>query len=185
MSSVAETVGEIVLSPGAMKRYEGWYRTRRESRTPFLASFESREDSHVLRLAAVLAVNDDYWQIQANHITKAIQVIAQVKYDGSTIFAGGVTNDKLVLGIDKAREKLIEKGLEGIGQAELALCVRNYLKGETLRTVLAIMHELDMVQQFKDVSKGRGRPVTVWRATKLITAHSATDALYRRLKPNE
>lgn len=185
IDQVANDCPEIRLSTKARTRYENWYNTRRESRTPFLSSFESREDSHILRLAAILAVNEDLWVIQSRQITKAIQIIAQVKHDGSQIFAGGLHSDRLVIAIDRLRDRLIERGMRGATQSELSLYARNFANAPTVRTILSIMHELDMVQQFENVMQGVGRPTTIWRATNLITANSAMDALYRRMKPDE
>src|SRR5690606_2971874 len=54
----AATVQRLDLTPGALKAFTTWYNNKTESRDPFSASFESREDAHVLRLAGYLAVDD-------------------------------------------------------------------------------------------------------------------------------
>lgn len=183
INKYAEQIPEIVLTDSGMTKYENWYRTKTESRTPFLASFESREDSHVLRLAACLAVNDDSWMIDGYHMTNAIRIINEAKYDGSKIFVGNVRSDRLLIGIDKLRDKLIEGGLDGVQQSKLHLSTRNYITSKQMNEILSVMHELELVQRFDDVTGSAGRNATVWRATNKITARGMIEATYQQLQP--
>jgi hypothetical protein len=177
-------ITEINISDTALKRFTAWYRTRAESRDPFRASFESREDGHVLRVAAFLAINDGAWLIQANHVSHAIAVIAQVKEDGAKIFAGAGATSKIVLGIDKLRDVLIETGLDGATQSVLTTRVRAYMDAAKLRTTLDILHELGMVQKFETLHAKIGRPKTIWRATNTLIAPGAVSAIMDKMEPD-
>ena len=73
----------IVLTDGAMAAFRKWYNARGHSLDAYRQSFESREDAHVLRVAALLSVNDDTWRIDHGHIMRAIMLVKQVKGEGS------------------------------------------------------------------------------------------------------
>src|SRR5690606_916990 len=113
--------------PEALKSFTNWYNTKQESRDPFSASFESREDAHVLRLAGFLAVDEGAWRIDRHHIRKAIDIIREVKLDGASIFVGGASGNRLLNGLDLLRSKLIETGVDGIRHNELYQAVKHHL----------------------------------------------------------
>lgn len=173
----AHDIKQLELTPGALKAFTRWYNNKDESRDPFSASFESREDAHVLRLAGYLAVDDGSWAIDAIHIRRAVDVIAEVKRDGSSIFVGGVRGDRLLNGIDLLRTKLLEVGIDGIQHNMLYHAVKHYLKNDEFTAALDVMHELGMVDRFIVDNTGAGRKRTVWRATKLITSPGSMENL--------
>jgi hypothetical protein len=180
----AATRRRIQLNDTGLKKFTAWYNSRSEHRDPFRSSFESREDSHVLRLAACLSINDGSWDIQGTHITSAIKVINQVKEDGASIFAGGQSNSQLVLGIDKVKQCLIEAGTSGATQTALTKACKNYMNAGRCVTVLEIMHELQMVQRFEGIQLGQGRPATVWRATNQILAKNSMELILNGMEPD-
>lgn len=179
----ATSVPEIQLTPTARSRFEAWYRRRELHRDSFRSSFQSREDAHVLRLAALLSVNDNAWEIQANHITNAIKIVTECREDGARIFEGTGAQTKIVLGLDTLRDKLIAGGLAGMTQAEITAKMQRYMNAEHTKTALAVMHELGMVQKFDGIKLGPGRPTTVWRGTKLLQDGKALDTLIERISP--
>lgn len=183
LQAKASTVDNIKLTDGAMKAFTLWYKHRDESKDPFRSSFESREDAHILRLAACLAINDDLWVIDAHHIKKAQLLIHQVKEDGATIFAGTGINDNLILGIDRVRDVLRMAGLDGTTTEAIRAKVRHYIQGQRLQDVLAVMHELKMVQCWQPVEWGGKRKPTFWRGTKLMEMKGATEAVTTSLDP--
>ena len=69
----AEPIG---ISPGGLKKLTRWYRSRTSHSEPFLSSFESSEDDHVLRCAACLAFNDNPGDILNGPIGTACKIIA-------------------------------------------------------------------------------------------------------------
>lgn len=177
LQSRSRSIPSIGLSEGALKKFSTWYKSRELRRDPFRASFQSREDSHVLRVAALLSVNDDLWEIQAPHIVSAIKLITAAREAGATIFEGTGANSRLVLAVDGLRDKLLAAGLGGIKQSDLTKAMQRLANAEQVKTALAVMHELDMVQQFQGVQVGKGRPTTIWRAKQSLTNTKALDTI--------
>lgn len=182
--SRANDISAITLSEGAMKKFASWYRSRDIKRDPFRASFQSREDGHVLRVAALLCINDNTWEIQNSHIIQAIKIITEVREDGASIFEGTGANSKLILGIDAIRDKLLVAGINGIKQSELTKAVQRYINAEHVITALDIMHELQMVQKFQGIQLGKGRPTTMWRATQSLLSTNALDTIFSSMDPS-
>lgn len=162
------TLGGISINPVALSIFQKWYGSRTIHSDPFRSSFEAREDAHVLKVAGFLCANDASWLIAATHIKAAIKIIAECKLNGSRLFEGTGTRSKMLIGIDKLREKLIECGMDTTSQTRLYLACRHYLRADDVRILLEIMHELDMVQRFEVQHAGAGRPTTTWRGTKLL-----------------
>jgi len=173
----------IALSIGAMTKFKSWYKNRELKRDPYRASFQSREDSHILRVAALLSVSDGTWEIQANHIVTAIKVITDTREDGASIFEGTGANSKIVLGVDAIRDKLLAAGIGGIKHSELTKHVQRFMDAEHARTALDVMHELELVQKFEDVNVGRGRPTTIWRAKQGLISSKALDNILSAITP--
>lgn len=179
----SKKVEQIGISDGAKRKFEKWYRSREIKRDPFRASFHSREDSHVLRIAALLSVNDNTWEIQNHHIVVAISLVTQAREDGAAIFEGTGTNSKIVLGVDAIRDKLLAAGINGVKQSDLTKALQRYMDATHVRTALDIMHDLDMVQRFDGIQLGRGRPTTMWRAKQSLISPRALDNIIASLEP--
>lgn len=179
----ARDVSRIQISEGGRSRFVSWYRSRQLHRDPFRASFQSREDAHVLRMAAVFCINDNSWEIQANHIISAIKIITEAREDGASIFAGTGTHSRIVLGIDALRDKLLAGGLGGCKQSQLTKALQRHVNAEEIKAALDVMHELGYVQRFDNIQVGRGRPVTVWRATTALVDTKAVDRIIERVGP--
>lgn len=176
-------VGVITISEGGRRAFDKWYKSRILHRDPFRSSFQSREDAHILRLSALLCINDGTWVIQHTHILAATRIITEVREDGASIFEGTGSSSKLVAGIDKLRDKLLEAGLSGLPQRELTKAVASYMDAEHMRTALDVMQELGMVQQFSNIQVGKGRPVTIWRGTSSLASGRAIDNIIAAHKP--
>jgi hypothetical protein len=168
----------VVRSITAADTFDKWYAGRGQSRDPFRASFEGREDGHVLKVAGLLAINNGRLEINEDEILYAIQFIQWAKVQASLIFAYS-TDDKLVMGIDRLRTTLIGAGLDGMVQSELYKRVTRYMDSAQMQYALEILHEMGMVQQFEErnLSSVRGRPRTRWRATELITSQGVITAV--------
>lgn len=177
----ARNISRITVNPNARKKFSSWYRSRDKKRDAFRSSFQSREDSHVLRVAALLSINDGSWEIQVTHITAAIRIITEVREDGAAIFEGTGTSSRLILGIDALRDKLLAVGLAGAKQGELTKHLQRWLNAEQIKVALDVMHDLQMVQRFENVQVGKGRPVTIWRATSALTNSKALDRITEQI----
>jgi len=143
----AREVERIELMPAAMRRYQSWYRQRDTlTSDPFLASFYGREDSHVLRLAATLAINDGSLAIDLNHLNKAIRVIALAKAGALQVFSARGTSVRMAQGIDRITRLLIEAGAVGVPHTPMYASVRHFMSAEDFRIVMEYMNELGMVR---------------------------------------
>jgi len=164
-------IREISLRDDALTKFKHWYTRREDSSDSFRSSFESREDSHVLRLAGLLSVNADRWEILPDDIDTATSIIKKVKEDGATLFVGA-GSEPLLLGVAKLQERLTEAGVDGIDHATLYKQMRYWMKRDEFVTALDIMHEMAMIQKFivpREMGKG-GKDTVMWRATNSIAA---------------
>lgn len=177
IQAAASRIGRICINDTAKRKFANWYRSRDKKRDPFRSSFQSREDAHVLRLAALLCISDWTWEIQASHISTAIRVITETREDGASIFEGTGTNSRIIHAIDAVRDKLIAAGLDGIKQSDITKSLQSRSNASEIKTILDVMHELKMVQRFQGVQLGQGRPVTIWRATQSLINGKAIDAI--------
>lgn len=171
----------ICLTDNALARFVRWYENRTESdgTDPFIASFEAREDHHILRCAGLLAVNDDCFVIEVRHIEHAIRIITHHKQTAAALFGVNRESTRLTAGIDKLRSVLLDAGAIGIGQSELLFKTRTKLRTRELEYALNIMHELEMVQRF-EVATG-GRKKTIWRATNKLLVRDLNKLLLEKL----
>ncbi len=173
----------IPLNDGAMDHFASWYQRKAHHSDTFRSTFESREDAHVLRLAACLAANDGSWVIEVNHLKKATQVILSVKENGYEIFGGTASEDKILLGIDRVRQKLIEAGREGIKQKKLSDATRRYIDNDDLLMLLQCMMELHMVNKLLPQAIGKGRPPVVWQGTTALVDESVLRIILEKFDP--
>lgn len=179
--SEAKQCKTITLTDAAKRTLELWYRRRKVSYDAFRSSFESREDAHVLRLAAFLAINDSTWVVQVTHLKLSIRIIESVKLNASRLFAGTNQRTKFVLGVEACRDALIACGTEGTTRAKLFLKVRRHLDNAEFLALLDVMHEIGVIQRFEYRDGGKGRPVDIIRGTKLLTAKGMAEKLVERM----
>lgn len=180
-----DTTYSIEASPRAIAKFERWYKYRHESDDPFQASFEAREDAHILRLAACLSINAGRWKVSATDIGHAIKLIQAVKEPASELFGSGYVNDRIVHATDIIRRSLLEAGIDGLRHDDIRKRVSHYMNAKRLRTLLKIMHELNMVECFETINEGAGKPAIIWRATSTIFASGNSGDLMRRLNELE
>ena len=172
----ARSIGGIRISEGGLKKFRNWYNNRRTHTDPFLSSFEAREDDHILRLAAILSINDGVLEIQASHISKAIQVISQAKERANGLFGGDFSSKARITGaITRVREILIDAGNDGIKHSDLQRRVVRHTDAKELRLLMNVMHECGMVQIFK-MKRGE-----MYRATRSIEKFGVTTEVLAKL----
>lgn len=181
--SVGGRTPDLVVTAGGLKSFKDWYATRTFSKNSYLRSFESREDAHVLRLAGTLGINDGTWYIDAQKVKSAIRIIHECKEHGSLLFTLDAVANKVANAVDRLRSRLIRAGMEGVQQSMLYNHVRGYVTNEQFLTLLNIMHEMRMVQQFVDGGH-IGRPSTIWRGTKLLAARNTIEQIMKEIDEN-
>lgn len=183
---VLSRVGGINLSPTAKQEFKEWYERRKLVNDPYGASFQAREDHHVLRIAGLLCASDDSWEIDVHHIQHAIQLVAYVRALGASLFGTGVASSRTYAIVDRIRSALVEAGTSGLSQSHLSTICRKLGGPTDVREVLRIMHEMNLVQKFviQDGSVG-GAPTTIYRATKAIVSSRALEDVVDTINPPE
>lgn len=175
---------QVEMTDGGLSALKAWYKSKPEHLDPFRASFETREDDHVLRLAGCLAINDYSWAITEEHVRTSIRIINEVKEDGARIFSGGLVSDERLRAIDRVRRELINVAPGVVSQSDLLKSVKNFIKSRELRIVLDVMHELGMVTRFSLPGKPGNRPTTAWRATNIIADENAIANIIDGMEPD-
>lgn len=178
----AKEVQKISISTGGLATFSRWYTTRDTHIDPFRASFESREDAHILRVAAMLCINDSSWHILNDHVRTAIRIVEDVKRCAARIFEGTGEVGRIAIGIDKVREVLLASGKTAVAKGQLYIATRKHLNRNELTSLMDIMHELEMVQKFDQIRDGPGRPATYYRGTRSLLAKEATQTLLSEME---
>ena len=130
----ARHIRSIGISDGGLKTFARWYEQRPESSDAFRGSFESREDAHVLRLAACLAANQDGWRIHSNHIQTSIRLISDAKEAGASIFQGTGVIAKEAQATERLINILIEASTRGLYEPEINNKMRHIVNADFVRT---------------------------------------------------
>lgn len=175
----ALSYGDIALTEAAIKKFKRWYNSRTESLDDYRRSFESREDAHVLRFAALLAANDGTWRIQPSHIHHAIILAETLKEHGASLFAPVTKNMRLIRAIEHVRQLLIAAGEFGLAQTAIQRSVHRKLGREEVHFLMTIMHEMRLVQKFT-VPVRKGKAKTVWRALPALQEQNAMATMLER-----
>ena len=174
--AAAREVGGIHISAGGLKKFRNWYNSRAIHTDSFMSSFEAREDDHVLRAAGCLAINDGILEIQTQHISKGIQLIAESKSKSNTLFGGDFSQRARITGaISRVREILLEAGTDGIRHSDVQRRMVRHLDTKEFRILIDIMHECGMVQIF-EMKRGR-----MYRATKSIEKFGVASEVLAKL----
>jgi|TARA_Y100000034_G_scaffold136938_1_gene217376 hypothetical protein len=174
--STARATGGLAISSGGLKKFTRWYNNRDAHQDPFQSSFEAREDDHVLRAAACLAINDGVLELQSRHIGHGIKIIAEAKAGANKLFGSGFSIRARMAGaVSRVREILIEAGNDGIKHSDLQRRVVRHLDAKELRVLMQIMHEAGMVQIFK-LKRGE-----MYRATQGIEKFGVTSEVFASL----
>ncbi len=173
---VAKGIGPIRISRGGLKKFTAWYSSRATHNDPFQSSFEAREDDHLLRVAACLAVNDGTHEIQSRHIGIGSKVISQVKSSANRLFGGDFSERaRIVNGLARVRDILIAASSDGIKHSDLQRRIVRRLDATELRLLINVMHECGMVQIFK-LKRGH-----MYRATRAIEKFGVTTEVLGKL----
>jgi hypothetical protein len=166
----------ITLTDNALVTFRAWYTKRSRALDPYKQSFEAREDAHVLRIAALLCINDGSWEVEPRHLAHAIKLVASVKNDSAMIFEGAEIRTKYTSGLDAIRSALISTGMDPVARGILHRKVRHHLHQDEINMLLDVLHELGAVQQFTHQGD-RGRPTQFFRGTELLLTQGLAQAV--------
>lgn len=181
----AKRAGGIRLTRVARQQFTHWYESRVIANDAYGASFQAREDHHILRLCGILAAADGSWEINEHHVTHATSVIQYVKHSGSALFGTGVESNRTYALVDRIRGALVSAGRSGLSQTALSSICRRHGSPEDQRLVLQIMHEMQLIQVFSVETGERGRPTTMYRAVRSLTSPRAIETVVDMLIPQE
>ena len=174
LKQVRASAGEsqpILLTDAAMSAFSKWYKARPRAYETFKQSFEAREDAHVLRVAALLCINDGTWRIDHIHLTRAIKVVAEVKESSGHLFENSEQRTKYAVSLDKMRAVLISAGMDPVPRHELFRKARLQLGQDEMDALVEVLHEIGAIQRFHAKSEsGMGRPTEFFRGTNLLLA---------------
>ena len=166
----------LSLSRGGLDALRSWYNNRTTHTDPFSSSFEAREDDHVLRVGACLAINDSTLELQAKHIRNGIKIVRDVKARATTLFGGDFSQKaRITEGISRLRDILIEAGTNGIKHSDLQRRIARRLDTKELKMLIDIMHECNMLSIF-ELKRGK-----MYRATRGIEKFGVTSEVLSRL----
>ncbi len=180
INTESQKYSNIGIQDGALRTFTRWYDNRPSHKDPYRESFEAREDAHVLRFAGLYAANERCWQISQSHIERAIEFVREIKRDGAELFSGVTIPKDEVAKIAKIRTLLLSAGTIGLSRTELYKEVKTKMRGEELKNVLTVLHELDLVKVF-EVPMRMGRPKTQYVATEYLRSEAVLLEISRKL----
>lgn len=171
--------GRIELAGSGVDAFTKWYNAREHSLDAFRQSFEAREDAHVLRIAALLSINDGSWLIKRAHISIAIRIIREMKNATGGIFESAEARTKFATGFDIIRSTLMTTGMDPMPRHKLYRKCRNAISRDDFAMLIEVMHEIGAVQRFEVPSDG-GRPTDYIRGTNLLLSRGLGEAVLER-----
>ena len=180
IATESRTFPRIGITDGAKDTFTKWYNARPIHKDVYRESFESREDSHVLRLAGLMAANERAWYISDDHIRRAINLVAELKRYGTDLFTGVDIARHDVKTLRKMRKAILDAGSDGIVRSIL---YRNlFLTGRARQmfgTLLNTMHELDLIRRLEVNTAGRPRELII--ATEYLKNELLLEDVARKL----
>jgi hypothetical protein len=179
IAAEARTRPPIGLHEDALALFTKWYAERPHSLDPYKQTFEAREDAHVLRIAALLCINDGSWLIHDCHIQLAITAIDGIKENSANIFENSEVRNKYAGALDAIRMQLLSTGMDPIPRGRLYLKLRHKLDNQEFHALLDVLHDLGAIQRF-DLHNKRGRPVDLIRGTQKLMAPNLGDKVIER-----
>lgn len=167
LQNESRAYARIGINNRARDTFTRWYEQRRTHKDTYRESFESREDSHVLRLAGLMAVNERVWEINDDHIRRAITLVAEYKRYGAELFTGTVVEKRDVRLLAKLRKELLAAGSSGVSRGDLYRRLNiSGGAGVEMRSIISVLHELDLIKVYE--VRGAGRPREMLVATEYL-----------------
>jgi hypothetical protein len=177
----SQSYPRIGINANALDTFTRWYSQRPVHRDVYRESFESREDGHVLRLAGLMAADEQRWEINDHHVKRAIEFVAWMKRCGTDLFTGSEIERYDVKVLRKMRFEILAAGSEGITRSNLYKNIFVSGRGRSMfGTFILTMHELDLIKRLEIRGK-TGRPKEVLIGTEYLRNEQFLDEVVRRL----
>ena len=171
----------IGINAAGRRTFTEWYESRRVHKDAYRESFESREDSHVLRLAGLTAVNEQLWEINDDCVRRAIRIVSEYKRYGAELFTGTKVEKRDARLLHRLRDSILASGSIGISRSDLyRMLGLSGGGGMELRSIISTMHELDLVKVL-EVRGATGRPKQVLIATEYLRNDLLLEEVANRL----
>lgn len=171
----------IGITDSAKRAFTRWYEQRPLHKDAYRESFESREDSHVLRFAGLFAINERKWQINTDHVDRAVAFVRELKRAGADLFTGQNVEKRDIKLLLKIRKRLLDAGDAGVTltgfHRSLGISGRAI---DEVKSILRVMHELDLIKKYEVVPE-RGRPSTVYQRTEYLESDQLLNDVIRKL----
>lgn len=171
----------FVLTEGAHQIFDQWYRSREMGVDPFSASFDAREDGHVLKTAALFAVNRNSGYIDIDDIHSALTIIDKTVKQKSVELLSYQVNNVLIDLIEKTRTVLLQNP-SGVKHSDMIRRLQTLAKAKRIVVVLDVMHTLNMVRKFEYSHPGSGRPGVMWSATASLKSADFLQVMLENLE---
>ncbi len=171
--------GPIQMDPTGLDVFSTWYNEKDHALDPFKQSFESREDAHVLRLAALLCINDGSWIIKRSHVNIAIRLVKDIKETAGSIFENAEQRTKYAMALDVIRAQLMSRGMDPIPRGALYRKCKNYVSSDEFLSLIEVLHEIGAIQRFM-IQGEVGRPTDFIRGTNLILSRGLGETVMDR-----
>lgn len=166
--ALANHVRAISITPAALTAFRRWYDKRKDTNDGFLASFDSREDAHVLRVAGLLSINSGQGIIQAHDINLAIKLVTAIKLGAASIFSLERDTEKWTNAINLIAGILRRAGNSPTLRSQLRIATQKMLKAGELQALLDVMHEMGYVRKLEVLTVSAGRPPEQYIGTDLL-----------------
>jgi hypothetical protein len=165
---LANRIRGITITDAALDAFRRWYGKRVDSQDTFLASFDSREDAHILRVAGLLSINSGQGIIQAHDIALSIKLVQSVKLGAASIFSLHRDTEKWTGAITLIAGILRRAGNTPTLRAQLRIATRKLLTANELQALLDVMHEAGYVRKLEVLTLTAGRPPEQYIGTDLL-----------------
>jgi hypothetical protein len=177
----AKAHGGIQLAPDALNAFSRWYGNRPRALDAFKQSFEAREDAHVLRVAALLCINDGSWIVHRSHVNVAVQLVTELKENSGRIFESTATKTKYATTLDTVRNMLVSTGMDPVSRHKLYLKCRGHVSLDEFLSLIEVLHEIGAVQRFEVLNDaGMGRPTQYIRGTQVLLSRGLGEQVLER-----
>lgn len=157
------TLGQLSWSMDAAEYWDALYPALSEGQPGLYGAMIARLEAHALRLAGLYAVLDQSRVLRPAHLLAAMAIVDYVQESTYWIF-GGDTQDNIA---ERIVEALQERG-EMTSSDIRDLFGRN-LPSERYRAALCRLLGTGQVQVTRIATRGRGRPIEVWRLAQHLT----------------
>lgn len=180
----AADIGQIRMTPNAIKHYKTWYKRMQGDvgNDAYTASFASRQQDHVLRVAGLLAVNSKEYQITEYTLRAAIRIVDDVRAMGLTVFGGGHPESRITKAVNKMASILIKNGTVGIMRSDLRNKMRPIVSLQEFNDIIDLCIEAGVIYAAQvPQATGQGRPATYYFAGKKLKDERVRDDVIENL----